>query len=334
MRRQSVRKEMLKEMGKEKKVFATDIPSLLGKEIRESFYLSAIKSTQAEAASWMELNLNDRTGNIVGRVWAEYIDPAYFDYEHRIVEVIGKIEIYRDRYELRVVKMIPVEQGQYCRSDYVDELPAAKTEQYAQSIKGTIETMKDERLKALCFRVMTAQIIQKMSHLPLENPYCYAYGGGLLAHISDMLVVAERVMEVNEGSNRKSKDVDADLVVAGIIMYSVGTLKQFKFDSVSYWKISRGKLVGVAAETVAQLAIMNQGLPHDKKVPDMTQITHVIMALNHVVEPQTKEAVVACAVRDTVCSLAAWDECFYSHERKGRELTRVNSKYFGHEIER
>ncbi len=321
-------------MGKEKKVFAVDIPSMLGKEIRETFYLATIKSTQAEAASWMELNLKDKTGMVVGRVWAEYIEPAYPDYEHRIVEVIGRVEVYRDRYELRVVKLVPVEQGQYIRSDYVDELPLGRAESYAGKIRDSIESMKDERLKALCFRVMTSQIIQKMSRLPLENPYCYAYGGGLLAHIADMLSVSERACEVNQTSDRNSKELDTDLVKAGIIMYSVGTLKQFKFDSVSYWKISRGKLVGVAAETVAQLAIMNQGLPHDKKVVDMTQITHVVMALNKGVEPQTKEAVVACLARDMVMSMAAWDECFYSHERKGRELVRVHSKYFGHEIER
>lgn len=321
-------------MGKEKNVFAADIPTLLGKEIRDTFYLAAIKSTQAEAASWMELNLKDRTGSVVGRIWAEYIEPQYFEYEHQIVEVIGRVEIYRDRYELRVVKLMPVEQGQYLRTDYVEELPSDKAMEYVDNIKESIGAMKDERLKALCFRVMTAQIIQKMSLLPLESPYCYAYAGGLLAHVSDMLSVAERALEVNRRSNRSVKDTDADLVRAGIIMYSVGTLKQFKFDSVSYWRINRGKLVGVAAETVAQLAIMNQSLSHDKKVQDMTQITHVIMALNGAVEPQTKEAVTACMARDMICAMAAWDECFYSHERKGRELTRVSSKYFGHEIEK
>lgn len=321
-------------MGREKTIYAAKIPENLGKEIRETFYLSAIKSTQAEAATWMELNLNDKTGMVVGRVWAEYIEPDYFGYEHRIVEVIGKVEIYRDRYELRVVKIIPVEQGQYDRADYVDEIPVERAERCANIVKEAISAMEDDRLKALCFRVMTAQIIKKMAQLPLENPYCYAYGGGLLAHVADMLEVADRAMEVNAGSNRNSKEITEDLVRAGIIMYSVGTLKQFRSDSISYWRVSRGKLVGVAAETVAQLALMNQGLPHDKKVQDMMQITHVIMALNHAVEPQTKEAVIACMARDTVCAMAAWDECFYSHERKGRELTRVNSKYFGHEIER
>lgn len=313
-----------------KKIFSDEISTYLSKEIREVFYLQYIKTTKVENATWMELGLKDRKGTCLGRIWADYIKPEYQDMEHSLVEVLGKVEVYRDRFEIRIILMRPVSEGN--PADFQDTLSNEERRKCEDQILAAMDAIKDDRYRALCQAILKPGVLAKCRRLPGYIPYSYSYAGGYLKSISDLLKFSDTViaMAIPE---REQRQFQEDLFVAAVLLSNIGHINHYSADSFSYWKNSRSDLLGTATDTIMNLVLTNRELPNQSQVPDITPLLHIVNAVHGVVEPQTKEAIALCKLQELVCSMSAYDECLFANQKKGNERGRLYSKYFGMTIE-
>jgi len=84
--------------------------------------------------------------------------------------------------------------------------------------------MQDVDLKKLCLRVLEDQR-EKLMYYPAASKNHHAELAGLLYHMKRMLMTAERICEVYRNLNR-------DLVVAGVIIHDIEKLNEIEADTL------------------------------------------------------------------------------------------------------
>ena len=189
----------------------------------EGFLLvrSAEKRKDSKGADYVDMNLADRTGEINCKIWSW--DPeAEVPAVGGPVKVRGTIQEYNGRLQLRVEKWrVSTPEDPVNMKDLVPCAPRDPQEML-EELRKTAEGFQSENLKRLTLGMLEAAG-NNLTWFPAAQRMHHAERSGLLHHTTDMLHLAEALLDVYPWLNR-------DLLLAGVIIHDLGKLDELKSD--------------------------------------------------------------------------------------------------------
>ena len=196
----------------------------LQKDMRfEGFLLvrSAEKRKDVKGNDYVDMNLTDRTGEINCKIW-NWVPDTEAPETGSAVKVRGTVQEYNGRLQLRVEKWRaatpedPVDMSQL--------VPCAprKPEDMMAEIREAVNSFRSENLRKLT-EGMLELAGGDLSWFPAAQRMHHAERSGLLHHTTDMLRLAEAMLQIYPWLNR-------DLLLAGVIIHDLGKMDELKSD--------------------------------------------------------------------------------------------------------
>ncbi len=237
---------------------------------------------------YLRLWLADRSGSIEARLWEEATFASQQISPPSVVKVEGDVELFRDRLQVRVLRIRPAADGEF---DLADMLATTSRDPAAMMahVDDAIAAVTDDHLRALLHAFFDDPDFRAaFSAAPAAKRIHHAYRGGLLEHVYEILRLSEPLLELYPELNR-------DLLVAGILLHDVGKLKEYRWE-LDLEFTDEGRLLGhvvLGAEWVAQRIEELDGFPEAHAV----ELRHMILAHHGRYEwgsprrPKTMEAI-------------------------------------------
>ena len=261
-----------------KELFVKDLRKDM--EITEFFMAkTTVIKVGSNGKQYLDITLGDKTGEISGKKWdvsdAEYPMLKAIP-EKSIVKVKGVVTEWQGQLQMRVQRIRevkPEDDQNIC--DFVKAAPEKPQEMY-DYIYATAESMQDSDLKRLCVKVLTDNK-EKIMYYPAAQKNHHAQLAGLLYHMKRMLMTGEGVCSVYKNLNR-------DLVCAGVILHDMEKLNEIESgtDGIATGYSFEGQMLGHIIQGVKKLdsLAIELDIPREKAI----MLEHMI--LSHHYEPE------------------------------------------------
>src|SRR5271166_954671 len=190
------------------------VSELRPNQVATATFLVHIKDVRQKKTGepYLSLLLGDRTGEVDAKMWdnvAEVMDT--FDRDD-FVKVKGLLQIYQNRPQLTIHKMIKVQDTSV---DFADYFPASERdplEMFAE-LRGIIEGVGDPHLRALLNAFMDdEEIARRYRMAPAAKNVHHAYLGGLIEHVLSVCHLCRAMAS-------HYKNVDLDLLLTGAVLH-------------------------------------------------------------------------------------------------------------------
>ena len=267
-----------------------DIPSLpVGHRVQDQFLVMDVdRRTSGEGSPFTVLTLGNGSGTIE-------TDPFWLDREsliagvHRghVAQVIGEVETYRDRRQLKVssLRVVPRE-----TVDVRALLPSVgAVERFWETLDGWRGEISKPRLRAVVDLFYEDPDFRRdYEQCPASVRGHHSRLGGLLKHTTEVAAIGRTIA--------RTSGADAQLVLAGVLLHDIGKLESYRWDGYfDYTTV--GRLVG----HVVLGALMLDRRLHEAAAPPCTAterdiLIHLVLSHHGRLEfgspvlPQTLEA--------------------------------------------
>ncbi len=262
---------------------------------------------------YLRVRLQDKTGEIEGRVWEQANEHARHFKINDYVRVKGLITRFQGELQINVssIHKIPIE-----KVNPEDFLPVGKKniEEMVQSLKKLIDSLKDPDYKALLSAFFSEEdFVKTFARSPAAKSMHHAWIGGLLEHTLSIARIAERIVRHYD---REGLPLNRDLLITGAVLHDVGKTKELA-SMPSFEYTTEGKLIGhlvIGVEMIDKAAAGIPGFPEKK----LQQLKHLILshhgdyAFGSPKLPMTLEAIALHFIDNLDAKLMG----VYSHIRK------------------
>ena len=199
----------------------------VGDEVGTLFLVGAASQGQARNGPFWKLELRDATGSLEAKIWSPMSQAYAAICTGDIVEVAGRVSLYRERLEIAVDKF---------RILGEEERAALDTALFMPSADRPPAELLDE-LKALCKKTFThapwkklvlgvladSEVTERLLVASAAKSMHHAYAGGLLEHT---LGVAKLCMAFAD----LYPDIDRQTLLAGAVLHDIGKV----------WELTQG----------------------------------------------------------------------------------------------
>ncbi len=222
---------------------------------------------------YIALYLADRTGQINGRMW-QATEAVYASIPRPgFVHVQGKSELYQNSLQIVVNTIKPVQAGQIRLEDYLTrtakDVPAMFNE-----VKAILGKIKNPHIKALVDEFLAdAGLMDRFCKGPAAVKMHHDCLGGLLEHTHNMLRVAVAILPLYPA-------LQADLVLAGILLHDMGKTEELSFEQAFAYTDS-GQLIGHIVKTVLMIHAKAEALRAKGHAVDpgaLDALDHIVLA--------------------------------------------------------
>lgn len=222
---------------------------------------------------YLRIRLQDKTGEIEGRVWEQANEYARHFKINDYVRVKGMITQFQGELQINVssIHKVPVE-----KVNPEDFLPVGKKdiEEMTRSLKKLIESLEDPDYKALLSAFFDDEGFMKtFARSPAAKSMHHAWIGGLLEHTLSIARLAERIVRHYD---KEGLPLNRDLLITGAVLHDVGKTKELA-SMPSFEYTTEGKLIGhlvIGVEMIDKAAAKIPGFPEKK----LQQIKHLILS--------------------------------------------------------
>ncbi|MBR1686162.1 MAG: HD domain-containing protein [Clostridia bacterium] len=180
---------------------------------------SAEQRVNAKGGRYLDMNLIDKTGEVNCKMWDGTVAPPA---RGTGVKIQAQVQDFNGRVQLKIDRI-----RQALPADDVDMtmlIPTAPEapESMREQIDRTLASFTSESLRKIV-QAMLDMAGDSLSYYPAAKRMHHAERSGLLHHTTDMLKMAERVLEVYPFLN-------ADLLRAGVIIHDLGKIREMNSD--------------------------------------------------------------------------------------------------------
>ncbi|MGD1092707.1 MAG: HD domain-containing protein [Bryobacteraceae bacterium] len=218
---------------------------------------------------YLSLILVDRTGELEAKMWdnaSEVLDAFERD---DFVRVKGLLQIFQNRPQLTVHKLLAVADSEI---DFADYFPASKRDRDEMflELRGWIASVGNPHLKALLELIFAdEQVALAFRTAPAAKSVHHAWLGGLIEHVLSLCHLAKFTAA-------HYPDVDADLLLAGVILHDIGKIHELTY-SRSFGYSTEGQLLGHIMIGVRMVDDKLRDLP-DFPPPLRNLLLHMILS--------------------------------------------------------
>jgi len=233
---------------------------------------------------FVDIELIDRTGNVKGKIWSDSIDKCDKVKVGEVVKIEGSIEEYQERPQLKIASMKLTDD--YDPIDF-QRISEYSTEEMRETIKDTIDKIKNHSLNKLLKNVFTKETMSAFLESSAAKGFHHAYKGGLAEHTVEMLYLARPIYD-------RYPKINKDLLETGILLHDIGKITEYE-TKLTTIMTTKGKLTGhifIGAQIVKTKA------PEDMPEGLVDEVVHMILSHHGKLEfgspvlPQTTEAIV------------------------------------------
>lgn len=260
-----------------------------------------VRTSARSGASWLQLELGDRTGSISAKMWENFLPLAETFDAGDVIQIRGRVKLYNNRLEVALEQIVPVPENAY---DLVDFLPHTKYDvdvMYGR-VLAAVEAMKNPWLRQLVGNVIEDPgIAPRLKRAPAAMTMHHAFIGGLLEHIVSLVGLASAI-------SAYYPELDPDVLLTGVVLHDIGKIDELRYArEIDY--TTEGRLLGHI--------MLGVGLVRDriKAIPGFpaalaVMVEHLILSHHGSLEfgspslPQTREAVALHFIDDLDSKMA------------------------------
>lgn len=244
----------------------------------QGYYMLKTVSLKTSNANnrYYDLTIADQTGEINGKVWDIEMVSNIEMTDGILVKIKGLVNEWQGQLQVKVERIRKVNAGDRVRvEDFVSSAPYSSESMLAE-IRKYAERIKDKDIKQIT-NILLDENKDKILHYPAAMKNHHSIRGGLLYHISTMLKMAERVLEVYTQLN-------PDLLYAGVILHDLAKIQEMDADDLgivsSY--TPEGMLLGHIIQGIKDIERVGTQINADRETIVLLQ--H--MVLSHHYEPE------------------------------------------------
>jgi len=277
-----------------KSLYAADIRD---NQLVDATFLVAAKNhgVTKGGSSYLTLKLQDRSGEIEGRVWDRADDLARGFEKNDFVRVRGQATLYQGKMQIRVQDVLRVDDTKVAAEDFLPK-SAFDADAMLAELQAILRGMKNPHLLALaeaCFA--DEELMNLLKQAPGAKTIHHPYLSGLLEHTLSLLKLIPKVVKNYRG-------VDLDLLLMGGFLHDIGKVYEFSFDRALDYT-DAGQLLGhlvMEVELVTKKIEMIPEFPAELAL----LVKHMLVSHHGAYEfgspklPQTLEAVILHSLDD------------------------------------
>lgn len=215
-----------------------DIPRLVpGERIQHELMVREREDKTTKSGDpFVVLKLGNATGVLSTNVWKEEVPLVLGIRPGQVVQVIGQVELYQGRRQLklsgppRVVALAAVN-----TDDFLPRIAVSTTELWSRvdawraALQGTLRTAADLFFADESFR-------ERFSRAPGATRGHHAQVGGLLLHTCEVVNIARTAAQTMRG--------DVSLVTVGALIHDIGKVEAYNVDVGGFENTQAGHLLG------------------------------------------------------------------------------------------
>jgi len=219
---------------------------------------------------YLSLLLGDRTGEIDAKMWDNVADVLETFERDDFVRVKGLMQVYQNRPQFTIHKMVRVEDREVDFADYFPCSERSPEEMFAE-LRGVISGIGNPHLRALLEAFMDdEQMAAAYRTAPAAKSVHHAFLGGLIEHVLSLCKLARMAAD-------HYRDVDLDLLLTGVILHDIGKVRELTYDR-SFGYSSEGQLLG---HIVIGLRMIDEKLARLPEFPRDTRTLLEHMIISH-----------------------------------------------------
>lgn len=193
------------------------------------------KGTASNGKPFLTLILQDQTGEIEAKLWDASDDDEKNYAPENIVKIIGDIQNYRGRSQLRIRQIRPASPADPVKlADFLETAPVSQDEMMSKVTQYIFE-MKNPNIQRI-----TRHLLKKHQQAFLEYPAAtknhHEFVSGLAYHVVSMLDLAKVIAGLYPS-------LDKDLLYAGVILHDLGKVAELSGPVSTVYTIE-GNLLG------------------------------------------------------------------------------------------
>ncbi|MCL4851560.1 MAG: HD domain-containing protein [Bryobacteraceae bacterium] len=218
---------------------------------------------------YLSLQLGDRTGDIDAKMWDNVAEIMHTFDRDDFVKVKGVLQIYQNRLQLNIHKMIKVDERDVDVRDY---FPCSKRDpdEMFRELEEVIAGVANPHLRALLEAFFSdTDIASRFRVAPAAKSIHHAYLGGLIEHVLSLCKLCHLVAP-------HYPDVDLDLLLTGAILHDIGKISELTY-ARSFGYSNDGQLLGhiaIGLRTLASKIETVPGFPPDLR----SLVEHMILS--------------------------------------------------------
>jgi 3'-5' exoribonuclease len=224
----------------------------------DDIYLVTDKQVRVNrnGASYLLLELRDRTGGISARLWNAGEQTGRGFGPGDFLHATGKVQLFQGSLQVILNTIDPVEPQKVELADFLPQTDH-NIPKLMDRLRGYLLRLGNPHLRALaeCF-LMDDRFARDFATCPAGVKLHHAYVGGLLEHTVTMMDIADKLMPLYPA-------VDRDLTLMGVFLHDAGKTRELTYTR-AFGYSDEGQLVGhipLALEMLTEAA---------EKVPELT----------------------------------------------------------------
>ncbi|NLA84350.1 MAG: HD domain-containing protein [Clostridiales bacterium] len=247
-------------------------------ETVQGYYLlkSMTLKTSNNNNRYYDLIISDQTGEINGKIWDPDMVEGTEITEGIVVKIRGLVNEWQGQLQLKVERIRKTNAGDNINvEDFIQSAPYTAM-QMMDEIRNYLIRIENEDIRQIT-RVMLNENAEKLMYYPAAMKNHHSIRGGLLYHLTTMLKMAERVLEVYTHLN-------GDLLYAGVILHDLAKIKEMDANElgiVSSYS-PEGMLLGHLIQGIKDIERIGSENNADREI--IVLLEH--MLLSHHYEPE------------------------------------------------
>jgi 3'-5' exoribonuclease len=214
------------------------VKELQPNQVFTSTFLVQLKDIRQKKTGepYLSLLLGDRTGELDAKMWDNVVEVMDTFERDDFVKVKGLLQIYQNRPQLTIHKMMKIHDGDV---DFADYFPASERnpEEMFAELRRIVAEMENPHLRRLLDAFMDDENFARLYRTaPAAKSVHHAFLGGLLEHVLSLCKLCKL-------TTAHYPYVDADLVLTGVILHDMGKIAELTYDR-SFGYSAEGQLLG------------------------------------------------------------------------------------------
>lgn len=260
-----------------KSFFVKDL--VVDSDITDFFLIRSCQiRTGSNGKPYFDATLGDKTGDVSAKKWDVLPEMDFLESlkSGDIVKIRARVTEWQSAKQLKILRIRAVKDGDPVElKDFVKAAPEPSEEMYAY-IHGIAEDFADADLRRICLRVLDENW-ERLMYYPAASRNHHAEYGGLLYH-------TKRMLENAQGVCRVYRELDRELLSAGVILHDIEKLDEILSDrnGVSPGYSREGQFLGHLVMGVKYI----DRLADELKIPEEKKLMLEQMILSHHYEPE------------------------------------------------
>ena len=252
----------------------------------------AEKNDTKDGKPYYRVTFVDKTGSVNGQIWADKFPSVELGAlkPGNLVMLDGSVEEFKGKLQINVLKLTRVDET--ALEEYIESSDFDLDELW-KMMMSFVAKVENKQIKKLLDNLFAdKELAAKYKVMPAAEQVHHSFRGGLLEHVVEMLELADVYRKFY-------KEVNYDLVIAGIILHDIGKLYELTNVGMVVQRTTEGALVGHLIKSFEILVEYSKGILDEET---LLNLKHIILSHHGELEygspvlPATIEAAIVSSV--------------------------------------